>query len=120
VVLELIAHHSLSLLTLKTFACYAILSLSVQLMPWTVLARSVSPQSRIFAPVLFLLFVYHFTVILQEEAWRLLTAYRLAVPHPLRNGGLRALAHSLDALLRRCLVRAERFYAAQTLRGIAE
>jgi hypothetical protein len=119
-VLELTAHRSLSLLTLKTFACYAILSLGVQLMPWTVMARSVSLQSRFFAPVLFLLFVYHFTMILQEEVQRVLTAYRMAAPHPLRHGGLRALAYSLDALFRRCLVRTERFYAAQTLRGIAE
>jgi hypothetical protein len=59
-------------------------------------------------------------VILQDEAMRALTAYRLAVPHGFRPGGMRALAFSLDSLFRRCLVRAERFYAAQTLRGLAE
>jgi hypothetical protein len=119
-ILELIAHRSLTLLALKTFVCYAILSLGVQLVPWTVMVRSVSPQSRFFAPFLFFLFIYHFTMILQEETLRALTAYRLAVPHPFRRGGMRSLAFSLDSLFSRCLVRAERFYAAQTLRGITE
>jgi predicted lysophospholipase L1 biosynthesis ABC-type transport system permease subunit len=58
-ILELIAHRSLTLLALKTFVCYAILSLGVQLVPWTVMVRSVSPQSRFFAPFLFFLFIYH-------------------------------------------------------------
>jgi hypothetical protein len=120
VVLEFIAHRSLSNLALKTFVCYAIVVLSVHLMPWTVMVRSVSPRSCLFAPVLFLLFVHHFTAILQEETRRSLTAYRMAVPHPFRRGGVRALAFSLDSLFCRCLLRAERFYAAQTLRGIAE
>lgn len=118
--LDLIAHRPSSLLPLQAFASYAVLMLSVQLLPWARVARSVSPPSRFFLPVLFLLFVYHFTVILKEETRQLLTAYRLAVPYPFRRGGLRALAYSLDSLFRRCLARAERFYAAQILRGIAE
>jgi hypothetical protein len=119
-VLEWIAHRSLTLLELKTIVCYAILSLVVRIMPWAVMTRLVSPQSRFFTPVLFLFFVFHFTAILQEETRRALTAYRLAVPHPYRRGGIGALAHCLDSLFRRCLARAERFYAAQSLRGFAE
>ncbi len=119
-ILELVGHHSVSSLALKAFASYAILVLAVRLMPWTAIIRSVSPQSRFFVPILFLLFVHHFTLILRDETFRTLTAYRLAVPHPFRHGGLKALAFALNSLFRCCLVRAERFYAAQLLRGLAQ
>jgi hypothetical protein len=84
------------------------------------LVRSVPPRSWFFQPILFFLFIRHFTSILRDEALRSLTAYRLAVPHPFRRDGFRALAYSLDSFFRRCFLRAERFYAAQLLRGLAE
>jgi hypothetical protein len=73
------------------------------------------PLYRLF---LFLHFTRHFTAILLEEAKRLLIARRLAAPKLYGAGGFSSLVHSLNAILRRSLVRAERFYAAQWLRGI--
>ena len=119
-VLEWIDHRSVTALPLKALLSYGILALGFRVMPWMALIRSIPPQSRFFPPVLFLLFVRHFTFILRDEAVRSLTAYRLAVPHPLRRNGIRALAWSLDSFFHRSILRAERFYAAQLLRGLAE
>jgi hypothetical protein len=118
--LEWVGHHSVTVLPLKAFLSYAVLTLSLRIMPWAELLRSVSPQSWLFLPVLFLLFVRHFTSILRDEAVRSLTVYRLAVPHLFGHGGIRALAWSLDSFFCRSILRAERFYAAQLLRGLAE
>ena len=118
--LEWIDHRTVSVLPLKALVSYLALALAFRIMPWVALVRSVSSRNRFFPPVLFLLFIRHFTFILRDEAMRSLTAYRFAVPHPFRRGGIRALAYSLDSFFRRCLLRAERFYAAQLLRGLAE
>lgn len=118
--LELVGHRSISALPLRALASFSGLVLAFRVAPWMNLLRSVSPRSRLFVPVLFLLFVLHFTQILRNEALRSLTAYRLVVPHPLKRGGIRALACSLDSFFHRGLLRAERFYAAQLLKGLAE
>jgi hypothetical protein len=118
--LEWIRHGGITTLPLKAILSYAALALGFRIMPWVALLRSVPPQSFLFLPVLFLLFVRHFTFILHAEAVRTLSAYRLAVPHSFRRGGFRALAWSLDSFFRRSLLRAERFYAAQLLKGLAE
>jgi hypothetical protein len=118
--LEWIDHRTVSALPLKALVSYLVLALTLRIMPWLALVRSVPPRSRFFPPVLFLLFIQHFTFILRDEALRSLSAYRLAVSHPFMRGGMRALAYSLDSFFRRCLLRAERFYAAQLLRGLAE
>lgn len=118
--LEWIGHRSVTALPLKALLSYAVLALACKIMPWVELLRSIPLQSRLFLPVLFLLFVRHFTFILRDEAIRSLTAYRLAVPLLFGHGGVRALACSLDSFFRRSILRAERFYAAQLLRGLAE
>ena len=118
--LEWIDHRTVSALPLKALVSYLAVALAFRIMPWVALVRSVPPRSRFFPPVLFFLFIRHFTFILRDEAMRSLNAYRLAVPHPFRSGGIRALAYSLDSFFRRCLLRAERFYAAQLLWGLAE
>jgi hypothetical protein len=118
--LEWIDHRTVSALPLKALVSYLALASAFRIMPWVALVRSVPTQSRFFPPVLFLLFIQHFTFILRDEALRSLSAYHLAVPHRFRRGGMRALAYSLDSFFRRCLLRAERFYAAQLLRGLAE
>lgn len=120
VLLEWIGYRSVTTLPLKAILSYVVFALGSRIMPCVALLRLISPQSRLFLPVLFLLFVRHFTVILRDEAVRTLTAYRLAVPHHFRRGGIRALAWSLDSFFHRCILRAERFYAAQLLRGLAE
>jgi hypothetical protein len=75
-------------------------------------------QKLLYRLFLFLHFTRHFTAILLEESRRMLIARRLAAPRLLGAGGFLSLVHSLTAILRRSLVRAERFYAAQWLRGI--
>jgi hypothetical protein len=118
--LEWIDHRTVSVLPLKALVSYLALALAFRIMPWVALVRSVPPRSWFFQPILFFLFIRHFTSILRDEALRSLTAYRLAVPHPFRRDGFRALAYSLDSFFRRCFFCAERFYAAQLLRGLAE
>ena len=118
--LEWIDHRTVSALPLKALVSYLAIAPALRIMPWVAIVRSVPPRSRSFPPVLFLLFIRHFTLILRDEAMRSLTAYRLAVPHPFRSCGIRALAYSLGSFFRRYLLRAERFYAAQLLRGLAE
>lgn len=63
-------------------------------------------------------FTRHFAAILSDEVRRILTARRMAAPRLYRSGGSSSVVHSLGAVLRRSLIRAERFYAAQWLRGI--
>lgn len=118
--LEWIDHRTVTELPLKSLVGYLGVARAFQLIPWVDLLRLAQPQSRLAAPVLFLLFVRHFILILRDEAMSSLTAYRLAVPHSFRYDGVRALAYSLDSFFRRCLFRAERFYAALLLRGLAE
>lgn len=118
--LEWIDHRTVTELPLKALIGYLGVSRAFRLIPWVGLLRLAQPQSRLAAPVLFLLFVRHFILILRDEAMSSLTAYRLAVPHSFRYDGVYALAYSLDSFFRRCLFRAERFYAALLLRGLAE
>jgi hypothetical protein len=67
---------------------------------------------------LFAHFIRHFTEILGAETRRMLTARGLAAPHLYSRTGLVSLAHSMAAILFRSFTRAERFYAAQCLKGL--
>jgi hypothetical protein len=119
-ILELIARQAISMLALKALVSYFVFILCVRMIPWPTIVYAAHPRSRAFVPALYLLIVRHFIFILRDETLRSLTAYRLAVPRVFARGGVRALAYCLENLLHRCLQRAERFYAAQLLRGIAE
>jgi hypothetical protein len=77
------------------------------------------PRCRVlYRLFLFAHFTRHFAAILAEEARRMLIARKMAAPRLYRRGGFSSLVHSLTAVFRCSLIRAERFYAAQRLRGI--
>jgi hypothetical protein len=74
----------------------------------------------LFCAALFALFVRHFAWVLLAEARRALTARAISVPNRYGAGWFHSLVHAVSAIFTRSLVRAERFYAAQWLRGIGE
>jgi hypothetical protein len=77
------------------------------------------PTSRpIFRLYLFTCFIRHFMRILGEECRRMLTARRTAAPHLWRRQGFASIVHAMTAIFLRSLTRAERFYAAQQLKGL--
>ena len=107
-------------LWLKTIAVFLAVTVIVRALPWDRWLFRVRHGSRLYHAALFALFVRHFAAVLVEEARRALTAHALAAPGRYRAGWFGSLAHSTGGLLTRSLVRAERFHAAQSLRGIAE
>ncbi len=74
-----------------------------------------SPLYRI---VLYLLFVRHFAAILAGEVHRAIRARGMAVRRRFGPQAMHSLGHALTSIFGRCLTRAERFYAAQWLRGL--
>jgi hypothetical protein len=109
-----------ALVALKTLAVYTLAVSAARLARCEAILEAVNPGSRFFHAALFLLMVRHFAGVLGQESWRLLVAHRLAAPQRWRPGWLDSMAWAMAALLRRALVRAERFYAAQRVRGLAE
>ncbi len=107
-------------LALKAVLVFLCASLLVRLIPWRRWIFACRPGSHGYLLVLFGLFVRHFAGILTAEARRVLVARRFAVPHARGRGAIRSLGHATASVLLRSLARAERFYAAQSLRGIAE
>ena len=107
-------------LALKAVLAFLFVSLMVRLIPWRRWIFAFRPGSFGYLLVLFGLFVRHFAGILTSEARRVLIARRFAVPHMRGRGALRSLGHATASVFLRSMARAERFYAAQSLRGIAE
>ena len=87
---------------------------------WSGLIFRVRPGSSPYTALLFALFVRHFVLALGTEARRVLIARRLSVPRTWGRGAVRSLVFAVAALLVRSAVWAERFYAAQSLRGLGE
>jgi hypothetical protein len=78
------------------------------------------PRSRIlFRLFLFAHFVRHFAEVLGDETRQTVIARGLAAPSLFRPGGFSSLVHALNSILQRCLIRAERFYAAQSIKGLS-
>lgn len=109
-----------ALLALRTIAVYTLVVSAARLAPLDAVLRRAGPGSRYFRAALFLLMVRHFAGIFGQESWRLLVAHRLAAPRRWRPGWLDSMGWALTALFRRALMRAERFYAAQRIRGLGE
>ena len=105
---------------LRTVTVFLLLSSAISLAPWTWMADSLSPRSHLYHAGLFLLFIRHFAAVLQGETRRTLQARAMAAPRLLHAGGTQALAQAVASVFRRTLIRAERFYAAQSLSGIAQ
>ena len=107
-------------LPVVTVAVFLVSTAAFQMAPWRSAIFAVRPGSRLYNAVLFGLFVRHFAAILETESRRVLTARRLCISRKWGPGWLRSLAFALAALITRSLVRAERFYAAQRVRGLGE
>ncbi len=107
-------------LPLKTLVAFALGLGLFAAIPWRRMSRSLAPGRWWYAPVLFLLILRHFMAIFGEEPVRVLRARSLVISRRYGTGWLESLAHALAALFRRAVDRAERFYAAQLIRGLAE
>lgn len=92
---------------------------SIAMARWAMSGRIPVPRAKaLFRCYLFLHFLRHFTEILHGETMRVFIARGLSAPHLYTRTGLRSLAYSLIAVLQGSLRRAERFYAAQWLKGL--
>lgn len=107
-------------LWLKAILVFLATTAVVRLLPWDDWIFKVRGGSVVYRLSLFALFVRHFAAILFLEGRRALTAHALAAPNRYGPGAFRSLAWAISSLFSRSLARAERFYAAQLVRGIGE
>jgi len=107
-------------LWLKTILVSLATMAVVRFLPWDRWLFRLRAGSFLFQMALFTLFVRHFAFVLAAEGRRALTARSLSVPHRYGPGWFRSLAWAVGAFFTRSIVRAERFYAAQWVRGIGE
>jgi len=101
----------------KTLAVFWLTASAFRLIPWTQFGNAFRPGSRLSAFMLYMLFIRHFALILIGESRRLLTARSRTVFKPYGRWSFRSMVSSLAALFLRAMNRAERFYAAQMLKG---
>lgn len=118
--LEWVAHGPASELALRTLAVGWLAQAAASGVSPARMLLECPARSWQFRVIMFGALVEHFAGVLQEEATRVLVAHRLAAPRRWRAGWFRALAHALASVNQRALIRAERFYAAQWLRGLGE
>lgn len=112
------ANGRLSLLAIRTLV-FGFLSVWVfHSIPWRRIFRRLRPGSRAWRVGLFSIFVWHFTRILEQEAWRLYASRRMAVQRETGPGAFRSLACATSSLFMRALARAEKFHAGLLLREI--
>ncbi len=102
----------------KTLAVFWLTASAFRFMPWNRFGDGIRPGSRLTAPILYLLFIRHFALILSGESKRLLTARSRTVFKPCGRWSFRSLISALGSLFLRAMNRAERFYAAQMLKGL--
>jgi hypothetical protein len=117
--LERLSRGAVSWLPARTIVVFLSLTAAARLWPWADLLDRARPGSVLWTPVLFALVTHHFVGILGTETVRVLRARSLRVSHRFGPGAFRALSWALVGIVMRCWVRAERFYAAQRLRGLA-
>ncbi len=120
VVLQWLSHAQARTLPLNALAVFLLSTAGFRLFPWTRFVSARRAQSKAFTPMLFVLFVRHFASIFSQEASRVFQARGLCITRPWGRGAFRSLAAAAVAVFSRALARAERFYAAQLLRGLAE
>jgi hypothetical protein len=101
----------------KTLAVFWLTASAFRMIPWNRLANFIRPGSPISAIILYMLFIRHFALILVGESRRVLTARSRAVLRPYGSWSFRSLSAALISLFLRAINRAERFYAAQILKG---
>ena len=102
----------------KTLAVFWLTASAFRFIPWNRFGNVFYPGSRMMAPLLYLLFIRHFALILSGESRRLLTARSRTVFRPYGRWSFRSIVSALASLFLRAMNRAERFYAAQILKGL--
>jgi len=115
--LQLLWHQLDLTIAAKTLAVFWFSATAFRLVPWPSLAGAIHPGSRLSALALYLLFIRHFAFILTSESRRLFNARSYSVVKPHGRWAFRSLAAALVTLFLRAMIRAERFYAAQLLKG---
>ena len=120
VLMQWLARVPVTNLAAKTLAIFLFSTAAFRLLPWTDAVAATRPGTILHGFFLYLLFVRHFANILQSEAARVLHARALCLARPYGRGAFASLVWGLVSLFSRSLARAERFYAAQLLRGFAE
>jgi len=118
--LEYAARREVSMLGLRTLAVFLLSTAAFHSLPGARWALRSPPKSARHRAALFSFFVAHFARILGTEIRRALVAHKLAAPRRGGPGWFGSLTHALAGVLVRSLVRAERFYAAQWLRGLGQ
>jgi energy-coupling factor transporter transmembrane protein EcfT len=116
--LDYAADGRVSTLALRTIGCGLLAAVAFHAAPWRRWFRRLKPGQGAYRVGLFLVFVWHFTKIFEQEAQRLYAARKLAVHRETGPGGFRSLAHATASLFLRALTRAERFHAGLALREI--
>lgn len=116
--LDYAAHRRVSGLAARTLVLGLAAALLFRAVSWRGLFRRLRPGSVLYRAGLFLIFIWHFTKILEQEAWRLYTARRMAVSREMGPWGFRSLVHATASLFMRTLIRAERFHASLVVREI--
>jgi len=118
--LQVLTRIPVTSLAAKTLTIFLFTASAFRIIPWQNSLAAVHPGTPSFAVALYILFIRHFFYILSGEALRLLRARGLSISRPYGKGSFRSLVGALAAFFNRSLLRAERFYAAQLLRGLAE
>ncbi len=105
-------------LPIRTILVFLVVTTVVRLLPWVEWLERLPPRGRVFHAVLFFFLIRHFVLILGTEAHRAMVARRMAVPNEFGPAWFSSLRGAVSGILRRSLIRAERFYMAQSIRGI--
>lgn len=119
-VIEFFAAHRPPLLAMRMVLAAAAGLIVFRAIPWRRMAGW-SIQRRGFRNLtLYFLFLSHFLRIFLEECFALFRAWRLAAPRKWRAGWWRSIHYATASLFPRVLRRAERFYAAMLVKGLAQ
>lgn len=108
------------LLALRMFLAATAGLLLFRAIPWTRAARWSIRRPGLRNITFYFLFLTHFLRIFLEETLSLFRAWRLATPRQWRAGWWRSIQYATASLFPRVLRRAERFYAALLVKGLAQ
>jgi hypothetical protein len=107
-------------LPVRTIVVFVVVTCLVRALPWLKWLENRPPRGLLFRAALFLFLVRHFVLIFGAEARRAMLARRIAVPKEYASGWFSSLHCAVTGILNRSLIRAERFYVSQSLRGVGE
>lgn len=117
---EFLLHRRPPLLAARMMLVAACGILLFRALPWPRIARWALRQHALRNAAFYFLFLSHFLRIFMEEIISLFHAWRLAAPRRWRAVWWRSLLHASASLFPRTLRRAERFYAALLVKGLAQ